>query len=127
MMPMLCNNFTHLLLWAVFSSTKPWCFWEPVLPVIERKGWNGFLLGCQGLVFWFKQFPAMRDMIKMTKHFRNIVLWLTLHTLPATTQMHTVIRDMNSGVKVGGRHLESPCFCQFASNLLFCWQYLNEM
>lgn len=56
-----------------------------------------------------------------------LVLQLTLHILPAATQMHTVIRDVNSGAKAGVRHLESPSFCQFASNLLFHWQYLNEM
>lgn len=106
-------------------------FWGPAQPVTgctdRKERGNGFVLGCLGLVFWFKQFPAMRDMIKMTKCLGNIVLQLTLHILPAATQMHTVIRDMNSGARVGTRHLESPGFCQFASNLLFHWQCLNEM
>ena len=106
-------------------------FWGPARPVTgytdrEERG-NGYTLGCLGLVFWFKQFPAMSDMIKMTKRLGNVVLRLTLHVLPAATQMHTVIRDTNSGARVGGRHLESPGLCQFASNLLFHCQCLNEM
>lgn len=92
--------------------------WKDV--VTEMKMRNGSVLGCLGLVFWFKQFPAMRDMIKMTKCSGNIVLWLTLHTYSWHTacchKMYTVIQDMNSGAREGERHLESPSFCQFASN-----------
>lgn len=127
-MPMLCNYLVHLLLSAAPCSTKP----QSLLgtsATSDRMHWQRGKwewLGCLGLMLWFKQFPAMGDMIKMTKRLGK-VLQLTLYILPGATQMHTIIRDVNSGARVGGMHLASPGFCQFASNLLFHWQYLNEM
>lgn len=114
----LCDFYTHLL-----CSAKPWSL--PGLPstTSDRLCWQrgrggGSVLGYLSLVFWFKQFPAVWDMIETMKCLGNIAILPTLHMLPAATQRHPVIKDMNLGARVGAKHLNLLAFVSL--HQIFC-------
>lgn len=127
---MLCSYLIHLLLWNVPCSKKASCPSEDQHNQCDRmhgQRWKeDSVLGCLGLVFWVKRFPAIGDMIKMTKHPGNVgVMADTPHPACCHTNAHCHQRH-ELGSKSRGKALRiswllSVCIKSFVSLAIFKW------